>query len=66
MYVMPEFPLTFKQRLKTTVLNSLFYVLSSHILEPRMYFECVKSGFCPLDMPSFAEIHKNASLMIVN
>ncbi|KAL7630943.1 UNVERIFIED_CONTAM: hypothetical protein RMT77_018767 [Armadillidium vulgare] len=65
-YVMPEFPLTFKQRLKTTVLNSLFYVLSSHILEPRMYFECVKSGFCPLDMPSFAEIHKNASLMIVN
>ncbi|KAL7630942.1 UNVERIFIED_CONTAM: hypothetical protein RMT77_018766 [Armadillidium vulgare] len=65
-YTEPGFPLSFKQRLESTLINAAFYVMFNLCLEKWMHSECVKSGLCPPDMPSISEMNKNASLMIIN
>ncbi|RXG55521.1 2-hydroxyacylsphingosine 1-beta-galactosyltransferase [Armadillidium vulgare] len=62
----PGFPLTFSQRLVSTLINSVFKLMATYYLEPKMYSDCIKAGLCPKDMPSFSEINKNASLAIIN
>ncbi|KAB7505529.1 UDP-glucuronosyltransferase [Armadillidium nasatum] len=62
----PGFPLTFKQRLTTTMVNELIGKLFQFYMEPKSRSLCVESGLCPVDTPPFSEFDKNASLLIIN
>ncbi|KAB7505538.1 hypothetical protein Anas_01649, partial [Armadillidium nasatum] len=64
-FMLPTFPLTFKQRLATTLMNGYFNGMEYFLL-PKMHSTCIERGLCAPDTPPFSEIHQNASLAIIN
>ncbi|RXG56125.1 UDP-glucuronosyltransferase 1-6 [Armadillidium vulgare] len=64
-FLQPTFPLTFKQRLATTLMNGYFNGMEYFLL-PKMHSTCIEKGLCAPDTPPFPEIHQNASLAIIN
>ncbi|KAB7505536.1 UDP-glucuronosyltransferase 1-7C [Armadillidium nasatum] len=65
-FLQPTFPLTFKQRLATTLMNEYMTKVSEYYLLPKMYSMCIEKGLCDPDTPPFSEFDKNASLIIIN
>lgn len=61
-----KFPLTFFGRMVNIFLDMFSHALSLYYICPRMEEECRKRHVLPDNMPSFAEMRTNGSLLIIN
>ncbi|XP_045608868.2 UDP-glucosyltransferase 2 isoform X2 [Procambarus clarkii] len=58
-------PLTFLERTISTLSEIGFHFMVNY-MSSRMEGECRSRGLCPDDMPGFAEVSRNASLVLIN
>ncbi|RXG56120.1 Anthocyanidin 3-O-glucosyltransferase [Armadillidium vulgare] len=65
-FLQPTYPLTFKQRLATTLINEYMTKVTEYYLLPKMRSTCIEKGLCSPDTPPFSEFDKNASLILIN
>ncbi|XP_066970091.1 uncharacterized protein [Macrobrachium rosenbergii] len=59
-------PLTFVQRAKNELATIATEVISRYMYMNTLEDDCRSSGLCPADMPPFAEVRENVSLVFLN